>query len=60
MAHNYQIEEMEMVHLESDSDDEIEILALFANEEERFKRERASTLHRGSVLGRKVIKHDYL
>jgi hypothetical protein len=60
MVHNYQIEEIEMIHLESDSDDEIEILALFTNEEERFKRERVSTSRRGSVLDHKVIKRDYL
>ena len=51
---------MEMVLLESDFDDEIEILALFAMEEDRLKRELTSTSRRGSVVGRKVIKHDYL
>ena len=51
---------MEMVLLESDFDDEIEILALFAMEENRLKRERASTSRRGLVVGSKVIKRDYL
>jgi hypothetical protein len=60
MARDYQMNEMEMVLLESDSDDEIEILSIFAMEEERLKRERASTSHCGSILGRKVIKRDYL
>uniref|UniRef100_A0A2N9FEH0 DDE Tnp4 domain-containing protein n=1 Tax=Fagus sylvatica TaxID=28930 RepID=A0A2N9FEH0_FAGSY len=60
MARDYQMKEMEMVLLESDSDDEIEILSIFAMEEERLKRERASTSRRGSILGRKVIKRDYL
>jgi hypothetical protein len=60
MARDYQMKEMEMVLLESNSDDEIEILSIFVMEEERLKRERASTSHRGSILGRKVIKHDYL
>uniref|UniRef100_A0A2N9GTA0 DDE Tnp4 domain-containing protein n=1 Tax=Fagus sylvatica TaxID=28930 RepID=A0A2N9GTA0_FAGSY len=59
-AHDYQIKEMEMALLESDSDDEIEILSIFAMEEERLKRERASTSRRGSIVGRKVIKRDYL
>jgi hypothetical protein len=60
MACNYQIEEMKMVLLEFDSDDEIEILAPFAIEEDRLKREPASTSHCGLVLGSKVIKRDYL
>uniref|UniRef100_A0A2N9ENL5 DDE Tnp4 domain-containing protein n=1 Tax=Fagus sylvatica TaxID=28930 RepID=A0A2N9ENL5_FAGSY len=53
-------QEMEMALLESDSDDEIEILSIFAMEEERLKREQASTSRRGSIVGRKVIKRDYL
>ena len=57
---DYQMKEMEMALLESDSDDEIEILSIFAMEEERLKRERASTSRRGSIVGRKVIKRDYL
>ena len=60
MTHNYQIKEMKMIFLESDSDDEIEILSIFAMEEERLKRKQASTSCRGSILGRKVIKRDYL
>ena len=60
MARDYQIKEMEMALLESDSDDEIEILSIFAMEEERLKREQASTSRRGSILGHKVIKRDYL
>jgi hypothetical protein len=39
MARDYQMKEMKMVLLESDSDDEIEILSIFAMEEERLKRE---------------------
>jgi hypothetical protein len=57
---DYQMKEMEMALLESDSDDEIEILSIFAMEEERLKIERASTSRRGSIVGRKVIKRDYL
>ena len=38
MARDYQMKEMEMVLLDSDSDDEIEILSIFAMEEERLKR----------------------
>ena len=49
-----------MALFNSDSDDEIEILSIFAMEEERLKKERASTSRRGSILGRKVIKRDYL
>ena len=60
MARDYQMKEIEMVLLESDSDDEIEILSIFAMEEERLKRKQASTSCRGSILGRKVIKRDYL
>ena len=59
-ARDYQMKEMEMALLESDSDDEIEILSIFEMEEERLKRERASTSRRGSIVGRKVIKRDYL
>uniref|UniRef100_A0A2N9HJM7 DDE Tnp4 domain-containing protein n=1 Tax=Fagus sylvatica TaxID=28930 RepID=A0A2N9HJM7_FAGSY len=58
--HDYQMREMEMALLESDSDDDIEILSILAMEDERLKRERASTLHRGSIVGRKVIKRNYL
>ena len=54
------MKEMKMVLLESNSDDEIEILSIFAMNEERLKKERASTSRRGSILGRKVIKRDYL
>jgi hypothetical protein len=54
------MKEMEMALLESDSDDEIEIFSIFAMEEERLKRERASTSHHGSIVGCKVIKRDYL
>ena len=54
------MKEMEMALLQSDSDDEIEILSIFAMEKERLKRKRASTSHRGSIQGRKVIKRDYL
>jgi hypothetical protein len=57
---DYQMKEMEMALLESDSDDEIEILSIFAMEEERLKRERASTSRHGSIVSRKVIKRDYL
>ena len=39
MAHDYQMKEMEMVLLESNSNDEIEILSIFAIEEEQLKRE---------------------
>jgi hypothetical protein len=59
-ARDYQMKEMEIALLESDSDDEIEILSIIAMEEERLKRERASTSRRGSIVGRKVIKRDYL
>ena len=48
-----------MIFLESDSDDEIEIVSVFAMEEEWLKRERALTLRCGSILGRKVIKRDF-
>ena len=34
MTHNYQIKEMKMIFLESDYDDEIEIVSVFAMEEE--------------------------
>ena len=34
MAHDYQMKEMEMALLESNSDDEIEILSIFAMEKE--------------------------
>ena len=54
------MKEMEMALFNSDSDDEIEILSIFAMEEERLKKERASTSRRGSIPGRKVIKRDYL
>ena len=57
---DYQMKEMEMVLLESDSDDEMEILSIFAMKEERLKSERASSSRRGSIVGRKVIKRDYL
>jgi hypothetical protein len=69
MDHNYHLKprdyqmkemEMEMVLLESDSDDEMEILSIFAMEEERLKSEWASSSRRGSIVGRKVIKRDYL
>ena len=60
MAHDYQMKEMEMALLEFDSDDEIEILSIFAMEEERLKREQALTSRRGSIVGRKIIKRDYL
>ena len=60
MARDYQMKEMEVTLFYSDSDDEIEILSIFAAEEERLKRERASTSRRGSILGHKVIKRDYL
>jgi hypothetical protein len=69
MDHNYHLKprdyqmremEMEMVLLESDSDDDIEILSILAMEDKRLKRERASTSHRGSIVGRKVIKRNYL
>ena len=60
MARDYQMKEIEMVLLEFDSDDEIEILSIFAMEEEQLKREQASTSRRGSILSRKVIKRDYL
>ena len=60
MARDYQMKEMEMTLLESDSDDEIEILSIFAMEKEQLKIERASTSRRGSILGRKVIKRNYL
>ena len=60
MARDYQMKEMKMALLESDFDDEIEILSIFAIEEERLKRERASTSRYGSILGHKVIKRHYL
>ena len=60
MTRDYQMKEIEMVLLEFDSDDEIEILSIFAMEEEQLKREQASTSRRGSILSRKVIKRDYL
>jgi hypothetical protein len=60
LARDYQMTEMEMTLLETDSDDEIEILSIFAMEEERLKRERASTSRHGSILGHQVIKRDYL
>jgi hypothetical protein len=41
MAHDYQMKEMEMVLLESDSDDEIEILSIFAIERRTIEK-RAS------------------
>ena len=43
---------------DSDSDDDFEITALLALEEERLERERASTSHCGSILGRKFIQRD--
>ena len=52
------MKKMEMALLESDSDDEIEIFSIFAMEEERLKRERASISRRGSIVGRKVIKRE--
>jgi hypothetical protein len=57
---DYQMREMEMALLESDSDDDVEILSILAMEDERLKKERASTSHRGSIVGRKVIKRNYL
>jgi hypothetical protein len=60
MTRDYQMKEMEMVLLKFDFDDEIEILSIFAMEEEQLKIERASTSRHGSILGRKVIKRDYL
>uniref|UniRef100_A0A2N9F6S0 DDE Tnp4 domain-containing protein n=1 Tax=Fagus sylvatica TaxID=28930 RepID=A0A2N9F6S0_FAGSY len=59
-ARDYQMKEMEMTLLDSDSDDEIEILSILAMEEERLKRERASTSRRGSILGHNVINHNHL
>ena len=49
-----------MVLLESNSDDEIEIFSIFAMEEERLKKERASTSRHGSIVGCEAIKCDYL
>jgi hypothetical protein len=57
---DYQMREMEMALLESDTDDDVEILSILAMEDERLKKERASTSHRGSIVGRKVIKRNYL
>jgi hypothetical protein len=57
---DYQMREMEMALLESDIDDDVEILSILAMEDERLKKERASTSHRGSIVGRKVIKRNYL
>ena len=37
MAHDYQMKEMETALFKSDSNDEIEILSIFAMEEERLK-----------------------
>ena len=54
------MKKMKMALLKSDSDDEIEIFSIFAMEEERLKRERASTSRHGSIVGCKVIKRDYL
>ena len=42
-----------------DSDDDFEIIALLALEEERLERERASTSHRGSVPGHRFIQSDH-
>ena len=44
---------------DSDSDDDFEIIALLALEEERLERERALTSHCGSVPGRRFIKCDH-
>ena len=44
---------------DSDSDDDFEVIALLALEEERLERERASTPYRGSVPGRRFIQRDY-
>nr|XP_023884048.1 uncharacterized protein LOC111996320 [Quercus suber] len=44
---------------DSDSDDDFEIIALLALEEERLEREGASTSHCGSVLGRRIIQRDH-
>jgi hypothetical protein len=49
---DYQMREMEMALLESDTDDDVEILSILAMEDERLKKERASTSHRGSIVGR--------
>jgi hypothetical protein len=57
---DYQMREMEMALLESDSDDDVEILSILAMEDERLKKERASTSHRALIVGRKVIKRNYL
>ena len=43
----------------TDFDDDFEIIALLALEEERLERERASTSHRGSVPSRRFIQRDY-
>ncbi|XP_050258770.1 uncharacterized protein LOC126703730 [Quercus robur] len=44
---------------DSDSDDYFEISVLLALEEERLEREGASTSHRGSVLGHRIIQCDH-
>ena len=42
-----------------DSNDDFEIIALLALEEEWLERERASTSHRGSVPGHRFIQCDH-
>ncbi|XP_030944966.1 uncharacterized protein LOC115969446 [Quercus lobata] len=44
---------------DSDSDDDFEIIALLALEEERLEKERASISRRGSVPGRRCIQRDH-
>ena len=44
---------------DSNSDDDFEVIALLALEEERLERERVSTSHRGSVPGRRFIQRDH-
>uniref|UniRef100_A0A2N9HTV6 Uncharacterized protein n=1 Tax=Fagus sylvatica TaxID=28930 RepID=A0A2N9HTV6_FAGSY len=55
---DYQMREMEMALLESDTDDDVEILSILAMEDERLKKERASTSHRGSIVGRKEVSDE--
>ena len=43
----------------TDFDDDFEIIAPLALEEERLERERASTSHRGSVPSRRFIQRDH-
>ena len=58
MGHNTNYERNMLLN-DFDSNDDFEIIALLALEEERLERERALTSHCGSVPGRKFIKRDH-